>query len=85
MFLKIQKNIQLVLFIFLLLPVAQSHAEGEIKIPAPPRLAASSYFLQDFDSGRILAERNADEVLPKILRFFWVILLKVNSLTESQR
>lgn len=64
MFLKIQKNIQLVLFIFLLLPVAQSHAEGEIKIPAPPRLAASSYFLQDFDSGRILAERNADEVLP---------------------
>ncbi|NOR80796.1 MAG: serine-type D-Ala-D-Ala carboxypeptidase, partial [Methyloprofundus sp.] len=35
-----------------------------ILIPAPPRLAASSYFLQDFDSGRILAERNADEVLP---------------------
>ena len=64
MFLKIQKNIQIVLFIFLLLPIAQSYAESEIKIPAPPRLNASSYFLQDFDSGRILAERNADEVLP---------------------
>ncbi|MBT3813056.1 MAG: D-alanyl-D-alanine carboxypeptidase [Gammaproteobacteria bacterium] len=64
MFLKIQKNIQLVFFISLLLPAAHSYAEGEIKIPAPPRLAASSYFLQDFDSGRILAERNADVVLP---------------------
>lgn len=64
MFLKFQKNLHSVVFIFLLLPLAQSYAESEIKIPAPPRLAASSYFLQDFDSGRILAERNADEVLP---------------------
>ncbi|GFO71828.1 serine-type D-Ala-D-Ala carboxypeptidase (penicillin-binding protein 5/6) [Bathymodiolus japonicus methanotrophic gill symbiont] len=64
MFLKFQKNLHSVVFIFLLLPLAQSYAESEIKIPEPPRLAASSYFLQDFDSGRILAERNADEVLP---------------------
>ena len=68
MFPKIQtmfaKNLKLVFFIALLLPLMQSHAENEILIPAPPRLAASSYFLQDFDSGRILAERNADEVLP---------------------
>ena len=57
-------NLKLVFFIFLLFPLTQIHAESEILIPAPPRLAASSYFLQDFDSGRILAERNADEVLP---------------------
>ncbi len=64
MFLKIQQKFQITLFIILLLPLARAQAESEIKIPAPPRLAASSYFLQDFDSGRILAERNADEVLP---------------------
>lgn len=65
MFLKFQKNLHNIVFIFLLLlPLAQSYAESEVKIPPPPRLAASSYFLQDFDSGRILAERNADKVLP---------------------
>ena len=57
-------NLKLVFFIFLLLPLTHIHAENEILIPAPPRLAASSYYLQDFDSGRILAERNSDEVLP---------------------
>ena len=30
-------------------------------IPNPPELDASSYFLVDFDSGRILAEKNPDE------------------------
>lgn len=64
MFPKTQKNLSIILFIFLLLPLTQIRAESEILIPAPPRLAASSYFLQDFDSGRILAERNSDEVLP---------------------
>lgn len=68
MFPKIQtmfaKNLKLIFLLLLLLPLTHLHAENEILIPAPPRLAASSYFLQDFDSGRILAERNADEVLP---------------------
>lgn len=44
--------------------MSQVYAETDILIPAPPQIAASSYFLQDFDSGRILAEKNADEVLP---------------------
>ena len=58
------KNLKLVFLLLLLLPLTHIHAENEILIPAPPRVAASSYFLQDFDSGRILAEKNADEVLP---------------------
>ncbi|MDR5901244.1 D-alanyl-D-alanine carboxypeptidase family protein [Halomonas icarae] len=33
-------------------------------IPAPPQLAASSWILMDADSGRVLAEHNADERLP---------------------
>ncbi len=68
MSLKIQynflKNLKLVLLTLLVLPLTSLYAESEILIPAPPRVAASSYFLQDFDSGRILAERDADVVLP---------------------
>ncbi len=65
---KIQFNflqfLQVSFLLILLLPVAQVRAANEILIPAPPRLAASSYFLQDFNSGRVLAERDADTVLP---------------------
>ncbi len=32
-------------------------------IPAPPKVAASSYILVDFDSGRVLAEKNSNEHL----------------------
>lgn len=33
-------------------------------IPAPPELPAKAYYLEDFHSGRVLAETNADEHLP---------------------
>ncbi|MCE9683189.1 D-alanyl-D-alanine carboxypeptidase family protein [Halomonas alkalisoli] len=33
-------------------------------IPAPPQIAAKSWFLMDADSGRVLVEHNADERLP---------------------
>ncbi|BCG65083.1 MAG: serine-type D-Ala-D-Ala carboxypeptidase [Methyloprofundus sp.] len=56
--------LQISFLLTLLLPVTQVNAANEILIPAPPRLAASSYFLQDFNSGRVLAERDADTVLP---------------------
>ncbi|NOQ15900.1 MAG: serine-type D-Ala-D-Ala carboxypeptidase [Methyloprofundus sp.] len=56
--------LQIAFLLTLLLPVTQVNAANEILIPAPPRLAASSYFLQDFNSGRVLAERDADTVLP---------------------
>lgn len=39
------------------------NAEGKIIIPAAPTLAAKAYLLEDYASGRILAEENADEHL----------------------
>lgn len=33
-------------------------------IPAPPQLAASGYLLMDANSGEVLVEQNADELLP---------------------
>lgn len=42
----------------LVLPVSLWAAKP---IPNPPDLDASSYFLVDFDSGRVLAEKNPDE------------------------
>ncbi|MDF1583045.1 MAG: D-alanyl-D-alanine carboxypeptidase [Methyloprofundus sp.] len=50
--------------VFFCFPFTQVNAETEILIPAPPSLAASSYILLDADSERILADKNADEVLP---------------------
>lgn len=38
--------------------------EPQIIVPAAPELPAKAYFLQDFNSGRVLAEANADERLP---------------------
>jgi serine-type D-Ala-D-Ala carboxypeptidase (penicillin-binding protein 5/6) len=43
----------------LLLPMALWAAAKPI--PNPPELDASSYFLVDFDSGRVLAEKNPDD------------------------
>lgn len=37
---------------------------GPSIIPKPPALAASSYILLDANSGEVLVEKNADEVLP---------------------
>ena len=42
---------------------ATVHAEGKILIPAAPELAATAYLLEDYASGRILVEKNADEHL----------------------
>ncbi|WP_031434801.1 D-alanyl-D-alanine carboxypeptidase family protein [Methylomarinum vadi] len=39
-------------------------AADNILIPAPPTVAGSSYFLMDFNSGRVLVEKDADEKLP---------------------
>ncbi len=36
-------------------------AETKILIPAAPMVSAKSYILQDYNSGRILAEKNADQ------------------------
>lgn len=38
--------------------------EAQILIPAPPDVASKAYYLEDFHSGRVLGEQNADERLP---------------------
>ncbi|MCO7246859.1 D-alanyl-D-alanine carboxypeptidase family protein [Halomonas sp. Mc5H-6] len=43
---------------------AQEVPQPQTLIPAPPQLAASSWILMDADSGKVLAQHNADERLP---------------------
>ncbi|CAM3567722.1 D-alanyl-D-alanine carboxypeptidase family protein [Halomonas lysinitropha] len=56
------------LLVSLLLVASQATAQiiptPQTMIPSPPQLAATSWILMDADSGRILAEHNADERLP---------------------
>ena len=42
-------------------PVPDRPSESARPVPAAPELGANSYILMDFNSGRILVERNADE------------------------
>jgi D-alanyl-D-alanine carboxypeptidase (penicillin-binding protein 5/6) len=49
------------LLLALLIPTASWSAAKPI--PNPPELDATSYFLVDFDSGRVLAEKNPDEAV----------------------
>ncbi|RDB44420.1 D-alanyl-D-alanine carboxypeptidase [Halomonas sp. DQ26W] len=44
--------------------LAQAGPAPQTMIPAPPQVAAKSWFLMDADSGRVLIEHNADERLP---------------------
>lgn len=54
------KNIfNLMLVIFALMSVDFAHAAKPV--PAPPEVSAKNYFLIDFASGRVLAEKNADK------------------------
>ncbi|ERS82358.1 D-alanyl-D-alanine carboxypeptidase family protein [Halomonas sp. PBN3] len=45
-------------------PTPDPAPQPQVLIPSPPQLAASSWILMDADSGRVLAEHNADERLP---------------------
>ncbi|EWG98490.1 D-alanyl-D-alanine carboxypeptidase [Halomonas sp. BC04] len=57
-----------VMLLSLVLMTAQALAQAvptpQTMIPAPPQIAAKSWFLMDADSGRVLIEHNADERLP---------------------
>ena len=65
-------------FLFLgLLTLAGARAADALRIPAPPELGLRAYLLVDFDSGKVLAESNADEriepaSLTKILTVYTV-------------
>lgn len=48
----------------LTLAAAEGQGEDKILIPPPPAIAASSHILVDANSGRVLAENNADSKLP---------------------
>ncbi|MEQ1484811.1 D-alanyl-D-alanine carboxypeptidase family protein [Methyloglobulus sp.] len=52
------------LFVFLLFAISNTNAEeAEILTPSPPTIAASSHILQDYNTGKVLAENNADAKL----------------------
>ncbi len=54
------KNIlKLIFFVFALMNFTISSAA--LPVPAPPEVAAKNYLLIDFASGKVLAEKNADE------------------------
>ena len=55
------KKFTLFLFFGLLVTLFQANAENaEILVPPPPTIAAKAYILQDFHTGKVLAENNAD-------------------------
>lgn len=55
-----RKNFQL-LFLFISTVFMFSAQAAMTPVPAPPKLAAESYLLIDFHSGRVLAEKNIDK------------------------
>ena len=58
------KKITLFVFVGLLVTLFDANAEtAEIATPPPPPVAAAAYILQDFHTGKVLAENNADAKL----------------------
>jgi D-alanyl-D-alanine carboxypeptidase (penicillin-binding protein 5/6) len=58
------KKFTLFLFFGLLITVLQANAENaEIATPPAPAIAATAYILQDYHTGKVLAENNADAKL----------------------
>jgi D-alanyl-D-alanine carboxypeptidase (penicillin-binding protein 5/6) len=55
------KKFTLFLFFGLLFTLSRASAENaEIATPPPPTIAATAYILQDYHTGKVLAENNAD-------------------------
>ncbi|MCX7096568.1 MAG: D-alanyl-D-alanine carboxypeptidase [Methylococcales bacterium] len=58
------KKITLILFFGLLFPFVEAHSEtAEITTPPVPTIAATAFILQDYHTGKVLAENNADAKL----------------------
>jgi D-alanyl-D-alanine carboxypeptidase (penicillin-binding protein 5/6) len=58
------KKFTLLLFFGLLVTLFKANAEtAEIETPPAPTIAAAAYILQDFHTGKVLAENNADAKL----------------------
>lgn len=85
-------SIYSLVFALLLLTIAQSlQAAGPIFTPAAPSVAGTSYILMDFDSGRVLAEKDPDKrvspaSLTKIMTAYVVFReLKAGHLTLDEK
>lgn len=67
--------------LFLCLTIHTATAAGQIFTPAAPSAAASSYYLVDFNSGRVLAEKEADKrVAPASLTKIMTVYVVFNEL-----
>ena len=67
--------------LFLCLTIDSATAAGQIFTPAAPSAAASSYYLVDFNSGRVLAEKEADKrVAPASLTKIMTVYVVFNEL-----
>ena len=58
------RNTKVVLFLLFFLAINTANAAAIAPKPSAPNVAAKAYVLVDYDSGRVLAEENADETLP---------------------
>lgn len=77
--------------LFLFVAVQSPQAANTVFTPAAPTVAASSYYLMDFNSGRVLAEKDPDKrvapaSLTKIMTVYVVFReLKAGHLTLSEK
>lgn len=86
-----RSTFSLLVGLLLLVAVQSLHAAGPIFTPTAPSVAASSYFLMDFNSGRVLAEKDPDKrvapaSLTKIMTVYVVFReLKAGHLTMDEK
>ena len=91
MMLSIRSTVSLLVGLYLLLAVQSLQAAGPIFTPAAPSIAGTSYFLMDFNSGRVLAEKDPDKrvspaSLTKIMTVYVVFReLKAGHLTMDEK
>lgn len=78
-------------FLALVTPLALANApQPSLPLAPAPAIAAKAYILEDFDSGRILAQKNADQRLPPasltklMTAYLTFTALKQGKLTLSQ-
>ena len=91
MMLSYRATVSLFVGLCLWLAVQGVYAAGPIFTPAAPSVAASSYYLMDFNSGRVLAEKDPDKrvapaSLTKIMTVYVVFReLKAGHLTLDEK
>lgn len=61
--LNFQRVFFILLFSFLTAPFQANAENSDVLIPIPPTIEASSFVLQDYQTGKVLAENNADAKL----------------------